>query len=133
MQDKTEKWRFRSYEEHVHGSEIPLAGERQMPITCCIKFVAATDVVTQSRSCKAGKVGPSHIKSESGHSAKPVPVKPVLSGPTACLPQLRRQSCPPQPEARGGPVNGELHASCMHTVEPVEPRTACKWTCCPLG
>lgn len=48
------------------------------------------------------KVGPSHIRSESGHPAKPVPVKPALSGPPACLPQLRRQSHPPQPEAGVG-------------------------------
>lgn len=91
-QDKAQKWRFKNSEENVHGTKMP-SGKSQMSLCfviskCCVKSVTGTALVTKSSSSKRGrKIGPSHIRRESGHFAKPILVKPVLFGPHS-LPYL---------------------------------------------
>lgn len=88
MQDKTEKWRFRSYKENAHETEMP-SGEAKCGIVLSSPNAASNmwqrHTVTKSCSFEAVKIGPFHIRKESGHTAKPIPAKLCSPAPTGVL------------------------------------------------
>lgn len=85
MQDKTEEWSFRSYKENSHETEMP-SGKAKRGIVLSSPKAASNmwqrHTVKKSCSSEAVKIGPSNIRKESGHTAKPIPAKLCSPAPT---------------------------------------------------